>query len=97
MANNKKFYQHNDFEKVLKEYLKYGRERLECDLTGTREAIKLIARDKTREFIQTMDRGLNKEERIFLSALFISCMHKSFCYGYGIGRIEGKRCNNIYL
>jgi hypothetical protein len=87
----------NVFEKTIKEYLKQGKEKLESDLAGTREAIKIIARDKTRDFIKTMDKGLSKEEREFLCKLIVSSMYQSFCYGYGIGKMEGKTNSKIFL
>jgi len=86
-----------DFEKTIKCYLKQAREKLNGDLAGTREAMKIIAAEKARSFIETMDRGLDKNEREFLKALFISSMHQSFCYGYGIGKIEGNTKNRIIL
>lgn len=86
-----------DFEKTIREYLRQGREKLDKDLVGTREAIKLIAMDKTRDFMQAMDKGLDQDERDFLSALIVTSMHQSFCYGYGIGKMEGKTNNRIYL
>ena len=87
----------NDFETTIKEFIKQGREKLEKDLKGTREAIKLVAVDKTRDFIKTMDMGLDKDERDFLNELIISSMYQSFCYGYGIGKIEGKTSSKVYL
>lgn len=87
----------SDFEKTIKLYLKQGREKLSKDLAGTREAIKLIADDKTRDFLKTMDRGLDREERDFLSALIVTGMYQSFCYGYGIGKIEGHTNERIIL
>jgi hypothetical protein len=86
-----------DFEKTIKRYLKQAKDKLNGDLAGTREAIKLIAADKARDFIETMDRGLDKEEREFLKALIITSMHQSFCYGYGIGKIEGNTNERILL
>lgn len=86
-----------DFERTIKRYLKQAKEKLNGDLVGTREAIKLIAADKARDFIETMDRGLDKEEREFLKALIITSMHQSFCYGYGIGKIEGNTKDRIIL
>lgn len=85
------------FEKTLKLYLKQARNKLNGDLAGTREAIRLIASDRTKDFIGTMDRGLNKEERGYLKALIIASMHQSFCYGYGIGKIEGHTNDKVYL
>ncbi len=86
-----------DFEKMLKLYLHQAKIKLNKELTGTREAIKLIAEERTKSFIETMDRGLSKEEREFFKALVIGCMHQSFCYGYGIGKIEGKTNKVTYL
>jgi len=86
-----------DFEKTLKMYLKQARSKLNNELAGTREAIKLIAADRTKNFIEAMDRGLNKEEREFLKKLIIVSMNQSFCYGYGIGKIEGNTKNKVYL
>lgn len=81
----------------MKLYLKQARDKLNGDFSGTREAIKLIAADKTKDFIQAMDRGLSKEEREFLKALIVTSMHQSFCYGYGIGKIEGNTNDRIFL
>jgi len=86
-----------DFEKTLKLYLRQAREKLNGDLAGTREAIKLIAEDKTRNFIEMTDRGLSKEEREFLKALIVASMRQSFCYGYGIGKFEGNTSQRVYL
>lgn len=97
MNEVKKSRNDGDFEKTIKQYLKQGKEKLSKDLAGTREAIKLIADDKTRDFLKTMDRGLNKEERDFLSALIVTGMYQSFCYGYGIGKIEGHTHQKIIL
>lgn len=85
------------FEKTLKLYLKQAKNKLNGDLAGTREAIRLIASDRIKDFIEVMDRGLNKEERDFLKALIITSMHQSFCYGYGIGKIEGHTNDKVYL
>lgn len=97
MDEAEKFKGNADFECTIKEYLKQGKEKLEKDLSGTREAIKLIARDKTRDFIKVMDKGLDKDERDFLNTLIVVSMYQSFCYGYGIGKIEGSTRNRIYL
>ncbi len=86
-----------DFESTIREYLKQGREKLINDLTGTREAIKIIAKDKTRDFMLVTDKGLNKEERDYLIEVIVSSMYQTFCYGYGIGKIEGSTNNKIYL
>jgi len=87
----------NDFEQRIREYLRQGKEKLIYDLVGTREAIKLIACEKTKEFVKTMDKGLDRSEREFLSDLIVSSMYQSFCYGYGIGKIEGRTNNKIFL
>lgn len=97
MTSNGEERNSGEFEKTIREYLKEGREKLANDLAGTREAIKLIARDKTKDFLKTMDKGLDKEERDFLSALIVTSMYQSFCYGYGIGKIEGHTKNRIIL
>lgn len=86
-----------NFEEKIKQYLEQAKKKLENELSGTREAIKLIAGDKTRDFIQVTDRGLDKEEREFLSVLIITSMYQSFCYGYGIGKIEGTTKNKVFL
>jgi hypothetical protein len=85
------------FESILKEYLRQGKEKLENELTGTREAIKLIAKDKTKSFMMTMDLGLNEEERKCLHSLIVTSMYQSFCYGYGIGKIEGDTKQKVCL
>lgn len=85
------------FESIIKDYLHQGKEKLEKDLVGTREAIKLIAKDKTKSFMRTMDLGLNEEERNCLNSLIITSMYQSFCYGYGIGKIEGETKNKVCL
>jgi hypothetical protein len=97
MVNTRKSDESSSFEKNMREYLKQGRDKLANDLAGTREAIRLIAGDKTREFIKTMDKGLAREERDYLQALIISSMYQSFCYGYGIGKVEGSTSNRIFL
>ena len=87
----------NNFEITIKEYLKQGREKLEKDLAGTREAMKIIAGEKTRDFIKTMDKGLDKNEREFLSKVIISSMYQAFSYGYGIGKVEGKTNKKVFI
>lgn len=87
----------SDFEKTIKSYLKQGMEKLQGDLAGTREAIKIIAADKTQDFMEVMDRGLDKDEREFLKTIIITSMQQSFCYGYGIGKIEGTMNEKIAL
>lgn len=86
-----------NFETTIKEYLNQARGRLETELSGTREAIKLIARDKTRDFMMAMDVGLDEKEREFLTQLIIVSMNQAFCYGYGVGKIEGKTNNKVFL
>lgn len=87
----------NDFEKTIREYLNQGRNKLSKELSGTREAIKLIAGEKTRDFIKSMDRGLSKEERAYMSDIIIESMCQSFCYGYGIGKMEGQTNKKVFL
>jgi len=86
-----------EFERKIRQYLKLAREKLNGDLIGTREAIKLIAKDKIRCFMETMDKGLSKEERDFLQHLIVTGMNRSFCYGYGIGKLEGDTKERIIL
>ncbi|MCX8129674.1 MAG: hypothetical protein N3I35_06180 [Clostridia bacterium] len=97
MKSAKNFSNSMDFEKTIRKYLQQGMNKLESDLAGTREAIKLISQEKTKDYIRITDRGLNKEERDFLSAIIVSSMYQSFCYGYGIGKIEGSTNNKIFL
>jgi len=97
MINTKKDDKPADFEKTIREYLRQAREKLKNDLVGTREAIGMIAAEKTRYFVEAMDVGLNADEKDFLSKLVISSMYQSFCYGYGIGKIEEKTQTRIYL
>ena len=86
-----------NFEKMMRVYLRQARVKLDGDLSGTREAIRLIAAEKTKDFVEAMDMGLNREERDFLKMLIVTSMHQSFCYGYGIGKIEGNTKDRIYL
>ena len=97
MGSTKKVYENSNFESTIKEYLKQARNKLENELGGTREAMMLIAIDKTQDFIKVMDRGLDKEERDYLCALIVASMYQSFCYGYGIGKMEGKNNRKIIL
>lgn len=87
----------SEFEETIRTYLNQAREKLVNELIGTREAIRLIAVEKTREFMKTMDNGLNKEEREFLSDLIVCSMYQSFCYGYGIGKMEGITKSKVFL
>ncbi len=97
MADNYNNIDSSNFEKTMREYLKQARKRLDNEFSGTREAIKLVAADKMRNFMQAMDKGLNKEEREYLSSLIIEGMYQSFCYGYGVGKIEGAYRKKVYL
>ncbi|QNU66761.1 hypothetical protein EHE19_018300 [Ruminiclostridium herbifermentans] len=97
MEELKKVSPSQKFENLIKDYLNQGKEKLENDLVGTREAIKIIAKDKTRNFMRTMDFGLNEEERNCLHQLIITSMYQSFCYGYGIGKIEGETKQKVRL
>ena len=90
-------YSGETFEKTIKEYLKQGKDKLENDLAGTREAMKIIAGEKTKDFIRTMDKGLDKNERDFLSKVIISSMYQAFTYGYGIGKVEGKTNKKVFI
>jgi hypothetical protein len=87
----------NEVEKLIRLYIKQGQKKLGTDLAGTKEAVKLIADDNVRDFIVAVDRILENEERDFLKDLIVTCMYKSFCYGYGIGKVEGKTNKRIYL
>lgn len=90
---------HNEenFEATIKRYLKQGKDKLENDLSGTREAMKIIAGERTKDFIRTMDKGLDKNEREFLSGVIISSMYQAFTYGYGIGKIEGTTNKKVFI
>ena len=79
----------NSFESMIKEYLAEAREKLLTELEGTRGAIKLVADDKSRGLMRDLDIGFNKEERQLLNDTIVQSMHQSFCYGYGIGKMEG--------
>jgi hypothetical protein len=93
MSNNKNTNNHVDFENTVKEYIKQGRMKLQNDLIQTSHAIHSIAQNKTKCFMKNMDKGLDKEEREYLTTLILSSMHQAFCYGYGIGKIEN---DNFY-
>lgn len=97
MNANKMTQDRNNFEKMIKAYLRQGRSKLEHEFTGTREAMEHIAYDKTKDFIGVMDIGLDGAEREYLRALIVSSMYQSFCYGYGIGKIEGKNENRVLI
>lgn len=97
MAEAKNPIPSQSFENIIKEYLHQGKEKLENDLAGTREAIKIIAKDKTKNFMRTMDMGLSEEERDCLHSLIVTSMYQSFCYGYGIGKIEGDTKQKVCL
>jgi len=87
----------HNYDKIIREYLKQGREKLFKELNGTREAIRLIAKEKTKDFMLVTDRGLDKDERNYLAELIVSSMYQTFCYGYSIGKIEGSTNEKIYL
>jgi len=87
----------SDFENRMRKYIKEGRTRLENELHGTREAIKHVAEQKTRKFIEVMDKGLSSEERAFLNSLIVASMSQAFCFGYGIGKIEGITKDKVCL
>lgn len=86
-----------NFEEIIREYLKQGRNKLMNELPGTREAIRLVANEKMRDFMKTTDKGLDRYERNYLTTLIIACMYQAFCYGYGIGKMEGSTKSNIFL
>lgn len=88
---------HSNFEEKIKNYLNEAREKLLKELEGTRGAIKLLANDKAKDFMRITDIGFNKDERQFLNDLLVSSMYQSFCYGYGIGKMEGTTKKKIYL
>jgi len=88
MSNNKNSNDYTDFENTVKAYIKQGKMKLQTDLVQTSQAIYSIAQNKTKCFIKNMDKGLDKEEREYLTSLILSSMHQAFCYGYGIGKIE---------
>jgi hypothetical protein len=85
------------FEEQIRGFLEQGKEKLMKELEGTRGAIKLLAQDKARDFMRTTDIGFSKEERELLSEMIVSSMYQSFCYGYGIGKMEGSTKRKIYL
>lgn len=85
------------FEMDMKSYLSEAKERLDTEFQGTREAIKMIASEKTKEYIQFIDKGLDKKERELLSAVCTAAMYQAFCYGYGIGKVEGSTQRKVYL
>ncbi len=87
----------NNFEKTIKSYLEQGKRKLLNELEGTRGAIKLLAEDKAKDFMRITDIGFSKEETRFLSEIIVSSMYQSFCYGYGIGKIEGTTKKKIFL
>jgi len=84
-------------ESLIKEYLEEARNRLETEFAGTREAIKQISEEKIMEYMVFTDKNMSKEERALLSAVFTFSMYQSFCYGYGIGRVEGSTNKKVYL
>lgn len=84
-------------DKLIKEYLEEARNRLETEFAGTREAIRQISEEKVMEYLVFTDKDLSKDERALLSAVFTFSMYQSFCYGYGIGRVEGSTSKKVYL
>lgn len=84
-------------EKLIKEYIEEARSRLETEFVGTREAIKQISEEKVTEYLVYTDKNMSKDERALLSAVFTLSMYQSFCYGYGIGRVEGSTSKKVYL
>ncbi|UWV47033.1 hypothetical protein N1236_00515 [Acetivibrio thermocellus] len=97
MDTQRKIQDKNDFKKMIKTYLKQGRNKLLNEFTGTREAMGRIATEKIKDFIKVMDVGLDEAEREYLRELIVSGMYQSFCYGYSIGKIEGKSENRILI
>ncbi len=91
MSNNKNINNYTEFENTVKTYIRQGRTKLQNDLVQTSQAIHSIAQNKTKCFMKNMDKGLDKEEREYLTSLILSSMHQAFCYGYGIGKIENDR------
>ncbi len=90
LSRNKKLYKRSDFEKILREYLRQAKSKLEHEYTSTREAMKLVAENKTKEFMQTMDRGLDREERDYLSSLIVSGMYQSFVMDMELEKLKEK-------
>ncbi len=98
MEKNMDYAGHEDkFEEQIKKFLEQGKEKLMKELEGTRGAIRLLAEDKSRDFMRMTDIGFSKEERRFLSDVIVSSMYQSFCYGYGIGKMEGSTKKKIFL
>ncbi len=95
MNTKRKIPDKSDFEKMIKTYLRQGKNKLLNEFTGTREAMGNIASDKVKEFIKVMDVGLDEAEREYMRELIVSGMYQSFCYGYSIGKIEAKNENRI--
>lgn len=85
------------FEQSIKRYLEQARRKLLHELEGTRGAIKLLAKDKVQDFIRVSDIGFDKEEIKMLNDMVVSSMYQSFCYGYGIGKMEGVTNKKIIL
>ncbi len=95
LRNKKK--SEKSFEIIIKEYLEQARHKLMNELEGTRCAIKLLAQDKAQDFMRTTDIGFDKNEIKMLNNMIISSMYQSFCYGYGIGKIEDTTNKKIIL
>ena len=81
----------------IKEYTVEANGKLNDQFTGTRQAIRLIAGEKVREFMVTGDIGLNKEEKELLAAFIAGGMMQSFSLGYGVGKVEGETKKQVYL
>ena len=81
----------------IKEYTIEANGKLNDQYTGTKQAIRLIAEEKVREFMVTGDIGLNKEEKELLVAFIAGGMMQSFSLGYGVGKVEGETKKQVYL
>ena len=81
----------------IKEYTIEANSKLNDQYTGTKQAIRLIAEEKVREFMVTGDIGLNKEEKELLVAFIAGGMMQSFSLGYGVGKVEGETKKQVYL
>lgn len=82
---------------MIKEYTIEGNTKLDEHFTGTKQAIRIIAEEKVKEFMMTGDVGLGSEERELLAAFIAGGMMKSFSLGYGVGKVEGLTKKQIYL
>lgn len=75
-------------EDQLKQLIREGKERLETQFDGTRQAIELISAEAVRHFMRDMDRGLNPDEIQYLNRIITRSMSQAFCYGYCMGRSQ---------